>query len=131
MCFGEHREFKAEIGTRCDVDGLKNTFGFGAIDDLELSGVITRNSTTKLGLLIDADADSASHISEIGDAVEATTQVTPDWLDLSNAEQNWVHEPKDVEGHLLGGECANAVSLDFLCDHVGLVHEASATSPAK
>lgn len=72
MCLGKLREFEAEIGAGCDVDGLKNTFGFGAIDDLELSSVIARNSTTKFGLLIDADADSAGHISEIGDTVEAT-----------------------------------------------------------
>ena len=131
MCLGELGEFKAEIGTRCNVDGLKNAFGFGAINDLELSGVIARNGTTKLGLLIDVDADFARHISEIGNAVKATAQVTPDWFDLSDAEQNRVHEPEDVEGHLLGGECADALFLDFLSDHVGLVHKTGATGPAK
>jgi hypothetical protein len=84
---GEVREFKTEIGARCDVDSLKNTFGFGAIDGLELSGVIASDSTTKLGLFIDVDADSACHVSKIGDAVETTAQVTPNWLDLSNTEQ--------------------------------------------
>lgn len=131
MCLGELREIKAEIGTRGDVDGLKNTFGFGAIDDLKLSGVIARNSTTKFGLLIDINADSAGHLSEIGDAVEATTQVTPDWFDLSNAEQNRVHKSEDIESHLLGRECANALHFDFLSNHVGLVHETGATGPAK
>jgi hypothetical protein len=37
------------------------------------------------------------HISKVGDAVETTTQVAPNWFNLSDAEEDWVHESEDVK----------------------------------
>jgi hypothetical protein len=55
--------------------------------------------------------DAARYVSDINNAVETTAQVTPNWFDLSDAEQDRVHKSKDVEGHLLGRESANSMRL--------------------
>src|SRR5579863_4802147 len=119
-------EFEVEIGARGDIDGLKNTFGFGAIDDLELCGVVARDCAAKLSLFVNAYTDAGRHVSKIGNAVETTAQVAPNWFYLSDAKEDWVHESEDVKGHLLGGESANSVRFDLLRDHVGLVHKTCA-----
>ncbi len=131
MDFRKLREFEAEIGARGDIDGLKDTLGFSAIDDLELCGVVACDCTAKLSLFVNAYTDAGRHVSKIGDAVETTAQVAPNWFDLSNAEEDWVHESEDVKGHLLGGESAKFVRFDPLRDHVGLVHGARTTGPTK
>ena len=130
MDFRKLQEFEAEVGTRGDIDGLKDTLGFGAVDDLELSGIVTRNCT-EAHLFVYACTDVGHHVSKIGDVVKTTAQVTPNWFDLSNAEEDGVHESDDVKGHLLGGESAKSKCFDLLCDHVGLVHEARTTGPTK
>jgi hypothetical protein len=76
------------------------------VDDLKFCGVIANDCMMKLSLV---DADTGRHVSEISDAAETTAQVTPNWLDLRNTEQYRLHESKDVEGHLLGGESANSL----------------------
>src|SRR6266581_2435820 len=131
MGFRKLREFEAEIGARGNIDGLKDTLGFGTIDDLELRGVVVRDCTAKLRHFVNAYTDAGRHVSKIGDAVETTAQATPDWYNLSNAKEDWVHESEDVRGHLLGGESTKSVRFDLLRDHVGLVHETHTTSPTK
>jgi hypothetical protein len=58
------------------------------------------------------------------------THVSPNGLDLSNVEDERVHETENVEGHLLRREGAAALSLDTLSDGVGSVHETGTTSPS-
>src|SRR6266850_228520 len=131
MCLGKVGEFEAEIGARGDVDSLEYTLSLGTVDDLEFCGVVTSDCAAKLSLLVDAHTDAGRDFSKIGNAVETTAQVAPNWFDLSNAEQDRVHESEDIEGHLLGRECANSVHFNLLSDHVGLVHETCTTGPAK
>jgi len=131
MCPRKLREFESEIGPRCDIDSLKNALSLSTIDDFKFCGIVTSNRATKLGLLVHVDTDAGCHVSEISDTTETTAQVTPNWLDLSNTEKYRVHESEDIEGHLLGRECANSARLNFLSNHIGLVHETGATSPAK
>src|SRR6266446_8202807 len=131
MCPRKFGEFEAEVGTRCDIDGLKNALGLSTIDDFKFCGIVASDRATKLSFFVHVDTDAGRHVSEISDAAETTTQVTPNWLDLSNTKKYWVHESEDIESHLLGRESANSVRLNFLSNHIGLVHETGATSPAK
>jgi hypothetical protein len=112
MGFRKLWEFEAEIGARGDIDGLKDALGFGAIDDLEFSGVVTRDCTAKLSFFVNAYMDAGRHVSKIGDAVETTAQVAPNWFDLSNAEEDWVHESEGVKGHL---EKVRSPSISISC----------------
>jgi hypothetical protein len=41
--------------------------------------------------------DTCCHISKVSNVVETTAQVTPNWFDLSDAKENWVHESEDVK----------------------------------
>src|SRR5260370_28615735 len=99
-------------------------------NSVALSRAITRRSSAFLFML---NTDVGSHVGEISDAAETTTQVTPNWFDLSNTEKYRVHESKDIEGHLLGREHANSMHFNPLSNqfHIGLVHESGATSPLK
>jgi hypothetical protein len=49
------------------------------------------------GEVVNAYADTCRHVSKVGDAVETTAQVAPNWFDLSDAEEDWVHESEDVK----------------------------------
>src|SRR5258708_13696665 len=82
---------------------------------------------------VHVNTDAGSHVSEISDVAETTTQVTPNWFNLSNTEKYQVHESKDIEGHLLGREHANSMHFNPLSNqfHIGLVHDSGATSPPK
>jgi hypothetical protein len=131
MCPRKLGEFEAEIGPRCDIDSLKNALSLSTIDNFKFCCIVTSNRTTKLGLFVHVDTDAEGHVSEISDVTETTAQVTPNWLDLSDTEKYRVHESEDIESHLLGRESANSVRLNFLSNHIGLVHETGATRPAK
>jgi hypothetical protein len=61
------------IGARGDIDGLKDTLGFGTIDDLELRGVVAHDWTEKLRHFVNAYTDEGHYVSKIGNAVETTT----------------------------------------------------------
>src|SRR5258707_11059043 len=126
-------EFKAEIGARCNINSLKNTLSLSTIHDFKFCGIVTTNHTTKLSLLVHVDTDAGSHVGKISDVAKTTTQVTPNWFNLSNTEKYRVHESKDIEGHLLGREHANSMHFNPLSNqfHIGLVHESGATSPPK
>ena len=89
------------------------------------------NCTTNFGLFVHVNTDAGRHVSEIGDATETTAQVAPNWPDLGNTEKYRVHESEDIEDHLLGRESANSVRLNFRRNHIGLIHETGATSPAR
>src|SRR5258708_2490495 len=95
-----------------------------------LSRAITRRISASLFML---NTDAGSHVSEISNVAKTTTQVTPNWFDLSNTEKYRVHESEDIEGHLFGRECANFMHLNPLSNHIhiGLVHESGAMSPPK
>jgi hypothetical protein len=41
-----------------------------------------------------------------------------------------MHEAEDVEGHFLGGERANTITLEFMRDNVRRAHETSSAGPA-
>jgi hypothetical protein len=49
------------------------------------------------GEIVNAYADMCRHVSKVSDAVETTAQVAPNWFDLSDAEEDWVHESEDVK----------------------------------
>src|SRR5229473_3313259 len=93
-----------------------------------LSRAIAQRSSAFLFML---NTDAGSHVGEISDVAETTTQVTPNWFNLSNTEKYWVHESKNIEGHLLGREHANSVHLNPLNNHIRLIHESGAMSPPK
>jgi hypothetical protein len=97
--------------------------GLSTFDGLEICGIIASDCTAKLSLFVDVVTDTSRYVSEISDAAETTTQVTPNWLDLGNTEQYWVHESEDIESHHLSRECADSLCLNFLSNHIGLVHK--------
>ena len=114
------------------MDSLTDAFSLSTDKFInKLCSIVATYRATKFGQFVHVDTDAGCHVSEISDATETATQVTPNWLDLSNTEKYRVHESEDIEGHLLGRESANSVRLNFLSNHIGLVHESGATSPAK
>ncbi len=119
-----------EIGA-CDINNLKNALSLSTIDDFKFCGIVAGNHVMKLSLLVHVDTDAGNHVSKISDVAETTTQVTPNWFNLSNTEKYWVHESKNIEGHLLGREHANSVHLNPLNNHIRLIHESGAMSPPK
>src|SRR5260370_40469972 len=99
-------------------------------NSVALSRAITRRSSAFLFML---NTDVGSHVGEISDVPKTTTQVSPNWFDLSNTEKYRVHESKDIEGHLFDRERATFMHLNPLSNHIhiGLVHESAATTPPK
>ncbi len=102
MCPRKFGEFEAEIGMRCDINSLKNTLSLSTIDDFKFCSIVTSDHMTKLSLLVHVDTDAGSHVGKISNAAKTTTQVTPNWFNLSNTEKYWVHKSEDIEGHLFG-----------------------------
>ena len=43
--------------------------------------------------------------------VHSTVKIGPDWFDLHNTEQEWMHETKDVKCHLFGREGADSIAF--------------------
>src|SRR5258707_15693518 len=99
-------------------------------NSVALSRAIARRSSAFLFML---NTDACSHVGEISDVAKTTTQVTPNWFDLSNTEKYRVHESGDIEGHLFGRELANFMHLNPQRNHIHirLVHEFGATTPPK
>src|SRR5260221_6788811 len=99
-------------------------------NSVALLRAIARQSSAFLFML---NTDAGSHVGEISDVAKTTTQVTPNWFDLSNTEKYRVHESEDIEGHLFGRECAYFMHLNSLSNHIhnGLVHESGGMSPPK
>ena len=79
--------------------------------------VVSGDRTAKLALFIEAEADACCDISQIGEAIHATVEISPDRLDLSDTEEKWMHETQDVERHFLCREGADAkLSVEDLDD---------------
>ena len=47
------------------------------------------------GEVVNAYVDTCRHVSKVSDVVETTAEVAPNWFDLSDAEEDWVHESED------------------------------------
>lgn len=125
------REVEFEVRARRDGDGLHDALNLTAVLDLEVGSVVLGNSATQVALLRDGLANASRDLCEVGNAIHATAEVGPDWLDLSDAEEKRVHESEQVERHLLRAEGTHAVSLDLLRDHVCGAHETCAAAPAR
>ena len=124
------REVELEVGTRSDIDGLENTFSLDAIDRLEICGVVSCNSATKIALLVQVLTNATSNVSEIWNTIHTTVEISLNRFDLGDAEKKRVHETEDVECHFFRRECTATVAFDVLSDNVGGIHETSATGPS-
>ena len=119
-----------EVGTWGDIDGLQDALRLDTIDDLEVGSVVASDCPTELTLLVEFGTDAAGDLCEVRKTIHASIEVSPDRLDLSDAEEKRVHKAENVEGHLLRGERAYAMSLELVCDRVGGAHQAGPAGPS-
>ena len=56
----------------------------------------------KFSLLIQLHANVGSDVSEVRKAIHSTVEISPDKLDLGDAEEERMHETRDVECHFFG-----------------------------
>lgn len=55
----------------------------------------------KVGFLVEFNTDANGDIGKIREAIHSAIQVSPDWFDLSDTEEERLHESEDIEGYLL------------------------------
>jgi CBS domain-containing protein len=96
------REVEAEIRTRKNINGLKESLSFNSVDDLEVRRVITSDSAAKFSFFVQFRANAGGDVSEVGKAVHSTVEIGPDRFDLGDAEEERMHETKEVECHFFG-----------------------------
>ncbi|KAJ3495491.1 hypothetical protein NMY22_g19932 [Coprinellus aureogranulatus] len=104
------------------VDGAKRgelEAEVGTMEGIDVGRVVAVDGLSNFGPPVELVANKASDLSEFGETIHATVQVSPERLDLGDAEEERMHQTKDVEGQVLGGESANAVFLETLSDDVG------------
>lgn len=89
-----------EIGAWCNVHCLKNALSAAPIDGSEVGGIVSGDSTTKVALGFQLQADLGSDVRKVRQAIHSTVEIGPDGFDLSDAEEQGMHETKNVEGHL-------------------------------
>lgn len=123
------RELVGEIGSRGDRDLLVQSFRGVSVGDSEIGSIVQRNGFSQIGHSVDVESDAGHDFGDAGDPIHTTVEVCPNRLNLGNVEQEGVHETKDVESHLFGGECPHTELFETLGDKVGGAHETGTSSP--
>jgi hypothetical protein len=83
----EGGEVEAEVGARCHIDSLEESLSLHSVDDLEVGGIVESNGATQFALLHQVRTNAARNVSKVRKFVHSTVQVSPDRLDLGNAEE--------------------------------------------
>lgn len=84
-------KLETEVGAWKDVHGLEKALSFNTIDDLEIGSIVLSYSTTKIRLLLQVGANAGGDIGKVWKAVHTTIKISPDGLNLSDTEKQWVH----------------------------------------
>ncbi|KAF8825327.1 hypothetical protein HHX47_DHR7000780, partial [Lentinula edodes] len=126
----EGGEVESEVSTREDVHSLNQTLCINTIENLEVSSIVTSDSTAHVTLFRKRGPNTSRDIGEVWKTIHATIEISPNGFHLSDTEQQRVHQTKDVERHFLGRECADTEAFKLVRYYIRGSHESGTTGPS-
>src|SRR5258706_4498567 len=119
-----------EISTRRDLHGLENASRFMTMTDSVVERGVKRDSFALLSFLYEAITNTRCDLCEVR-TIHCTAEIRPKRFDLSDTEEEWVHQAQDVESHFLRRESTDTVCLKLVSDNIGGSHESGSSGPPK
>lgn len=155
----ERGEAELEVGSGGNRNLLVHALGLHAVNDAVIGRVVDGNGSSEVASELELSSDLGRDLGEVRKLVHASVEVGPNGLDLSDVEEERVHDwkrggestidpsvmriyvtqtrgakklltTKNVERHLLGGEGTDSELLESLSNGVGSRHETSSSRPS-
>ena len=111
------------------MDGLEDAFGLDTIEYLEVGRVIHGNGTTG-ATLHNIQSDAGSDVDKVKETGYAAIETSPDGFDSCDTEEEWMHQPEDVESHLFCRERPGTVRPEFLGHRTGGTRRTGVKGPS-